>query len=113
VTVRKDGFQDLSQTIKADRSGQTFSFSLTKMKMGYLTITVVPGGAPVYINDRKIADTSPVTRLPVPAMTQLNIKAIDTFTNTSGEQSITLRENAHQEITIFLKSSQRRPAHRR
>jgi serine/threonine protein kinase len=113
VTVRKDGFQELSQTVKADRSGQTFSFALTKMKLGYLTIKVVPGGAPVYLNEKKIADTSPVTRLPVPALTPLNIKAIDTFTNTSGEQSIMLRENAHQEITIFLKNNSRKPSSKR
>ncbi|MGE3972999.1 MAG: protein kinase [Bdellovibrionales bacterium] len=112
VTVRKDGFQDLSQTIRADRSGQTFSFTLAKMKMAYLTIKVVPGGAPVYLNDKKISDTSPVSKLVVPAMTPLNIKAIDSFTNTTGEQSIMLRENTHQEVTIFLKSGQRQPAQR-
>jgi len=102
LKLKKDGYKDLQRSLLAQKPGQTYNFDLLKSKVGYISIRVVPGTADLYINNKKVG-SSHLDKYAVPADEALKIRAFDSFTNTSDEKILMLKENAHQSITMFLK----------
>jgi len=110
LTLRREGYVEKSQSIRPDRNGQTYAFTLEKMKTGYISIRVVPGDAELFINDVKLNKSPPVDMYPVPANTRLKIRAINQYTGTGDEHTVSVREDAHQTINLFLNKPTRAPA---
>ncbi len=113
LALKREGFLDKTQAIRPSTNGQTYTFDLQKMKTGYLSIRVVPGDAEIYVNDVKLAQPLPINMLPVQANTQLKIRAINQYTGTGDEKIVTVREDSHQMIDLFLKKPERVPSNKK
>ncbi len=110
ITVRLQGYLPVEQTLHVDRN-LMLDIRLLKEKMGKLDI-IVRGAGEIWVNDKKVADGSPVLNYPVRADQDIVVRAYDPHTNARDESKVRVGENALKKVTLFpraLRPSQDAP----
>lgn len=99
IALRKNGFVPFEQNILVDRN-LSFEVKLLQERMGKLDI-VVRGAGEIWINDKKVADSSPLLSFPVKADQDLIVKAYDPATKAVDEVKVRVQENTLKKVTLF------------
>lgn len=81
-------------------SNMAVEIRLVKERMGNIDV-FVRGAGEIYVNGKKVASASPLISHPVPADTDIVVRAYDPRTQASAEQRIRVGENQSQKITLI------------
>lgn len=106
ISVRKSGFVPYEQTLMVDRP-LLIEARLVQERTGKLDI-IVRGAGEIWINDKKIADGSPVLNYIVKAEQDYIIRAIDPVTKAQDEIKVRVQENTLKKVTLFPHAPARR-----
>jgi hypothetical protein len=101
VSIKREGYLPYVKEYFAQKSPEEFSATLQKARLGYVDIDITAGDADIYVNDQKLAERPPIRRYPVPADTKLEIKAINSLTNTSDQISVVVKQDTVQKVRLY------------
>lgn len=104
ITLVKDGYYKY-QTVKLFKEASTLSANLIPTPtMAYINIYVVNGGENpvIYINGNRLSEKPPVNQYAVPANSDIEIYAVNPFTNLSDKVKIKLTANKTENIQLIL-----------
>jgi hypothetical protein len=102
IAIKREGYLPYLKDVTPTTSPDEFTATLQKSLVGYISIDVQPTSADVYIDDQRLAEKLPISRYPVPAGKPLVIKAINPYLNMSATQSVLVRQDTVQSITLIL-----------
>ncbi|MCB0410995.1 MAG: serine/threonine protein kinase [Bdellovibrionales bacterium] len=113
IELKKTGYIDyLQEQLNVNDVGVKYSATLQKALIGFLDIDVKPpGNSRVYINGQLLKeDRLPIHRYPVPANTNVRIKAENPALGLSHERMVNVGPDRRTSIYIDLRNSSRTPA---
>lgn len=103
VTLRKDNYLPYTKQLSAKANGQQFRATLQKAQVGYISVDVRPGQAELSINGVKLSEKPPLKKYAVPANETILIRAYNPTSGAEATQSIAVKQDTHQQLTLFLK----------
>jgi len=106
LSIRKKGYLEYVRNhVKREDLSNKLEAILVKSSMAYIDVDIIPPtAATLYLNGTPVTDADlPLRNYPVPAGTELRLRAQDANRNTSDELSVTLPQNKRRLIQIFLK----------
>jgi hypothetical protein len=72
--------------------------------MGYLSIEVVGGGTDpvITVNGQRLDDKSQLSRYPVPAGTQIKVRAVNPFAQSAAEEVVWVGQSQKRHVRLIL-----------
>ena len=104
IEARMENHLPASVSVDKPQSGQRIELKLRAAVVGFLDISVMPGGAAVFIDNQEIAQKPPVKKLPVEANKPVQVKAFNKSTGAYDEVEVTVGANQVQRLTLFPKT---------
>lgn len=105
LSLKRDGYFPYTQRLVAAQDGQQFQATLLKASFGFVSVKVVPSQAILYINGQKLNEQPPLENYAIPANERIHIRAISPSTGATAEQVITVKQDTHRNVSLFLKKS--------
>tara|TARA_Y100000782_G_scaffold11894_1_gene12686 strand:- start:13847 stop:15649 length:1803 start_codon:yes stop_codon:yes gene_type:complete len=103
LSLKRDGYFPYSRKLAATQDGQQFKATLLKASFAYISVNVVPSQAVIYINNQKLSEQPPLKNFPIPAGERIHIRAYNPTSGASAEEYITVKQDTHKRISLFLK----------
>ena len=106
ITLTRPGYYSyVKDYIGTSTEVEEIQATLQKSFVGYVSIDVKPSTADIYINGQKLAEKPPIERYAIPAGRPVRIKAVNPYTNTYDQQTITVKQDTLTEVNLFLRKS--------
>jgi serine/threonine protein kinase len=100
VALNRDGYFPYKKDFIATKDLEDIAATLQKANTGYLSIEA-PSTADIYINGQKLVEKSPIARYPIPAGTRIKIVAVNPFSNSTDEKTVTVKQDTVMPIKLF------------
>lgn len=103
VGLSRDGYGKMEKETVVTRSGETLDITMQRSEVAYVSVTVRPAQAFVYVN-RKPIGRSPIERYEIPANKQVEILAYDDVSGLQDSEKVLMKPDATRTIELFLRS---------
>ncbi|OFZ11062.1 MAG: hypothetical protein A2Z20_02135 [Bdellovibrionales bacterium RBG_16_40_8] len=114
LTLRLPRFLEYTRSnLTSAIAGKSFNATLQKATVAYLDIDVKPPtNAKIFINNRLLNDSLPISRYSIPAGVPIVVRAENTLTGVVVEETIQLKEDQRYKVLLNLDKN-RTPSNRR
>jgi serine/threonine-protein kinase len=104
ITLLSNGYLPYTTRSIASTNGQKLTATLQQIPIGYVNITVAMAGVDtvIFVNGLRLQEKPPINRYPVPANTQVTIRAEHAFSQTSAETTITVGKDEKKDVELIL-----------
>jgi hypothetical protein len=103
IGLWREGYAKTERVTAVTRNGETIDSTLERTDIAYVSVTVRPAQAFVYV-DRKPIGRSPIERYPIPANKQVEILAYDDVSGLQDRENVVAKPDTTRSVEMFLRS---------
>jgi serine/threonine-protein kinase len=103
ITLWREGYAKVEKETVTTRSGEVIDVTLERTDIAYISVTVRPAQAFIYI-DRKPIGRSPIEKHPIPANKQIEILAYDDVSGLQDSEKVLVKPDTTRPVELFLRS---------
>ena len=106
ILLTKKGYAPFQTEISVSKDGEQLKADLTRVRQGYVNITVRPNIGNVYINRKAVNRKAPIERFAIPAGEPVTITVYDPVSKARDDRTLTILEDKVVTVDLFPKRKQ-------